>query len=224
MKILAPIKGFIKANAPHGSISQYFGENPALYNKCPEGGITINGVQTYLIGHNGIDIVAPWYTPIYSVSAGLVTDLKDDTTGYGRHVRVSSGIPEGGGYEWTYGHLEKIVVGAVDKIEAGQLLGYMGNTGMVYSAQNLNPTMNGLWKPNSNQYYGTHLHLGCRQYDSRGTVMNYDNGYFGSFDFIDMLPDNEVNIAEYQTEKLNIFIRQVVWALGKLGIKIDTTK
>lgn len=212
MKVGAPINGFIKANAPHGSISQYFGENPALYSTICH---PVDGVKTCMIGHNGIDIVAPWFTPILSVCDGVVSDVKDSPSGYGKHVRVS-----GGGREWTYGHLAEIKVVKGQSVSEGQILGNMGNTGMVYSAQNLNDTMNGLWKPNSNKYYGTHLHLGCRLFDKFGTIIDYKNGYFGSFDFIDMLPDNGINKEEYENEKVSIFMKQFIWALKKIGYVI----
>jgi murein DD-endopeptidase MepM/ murein hydrolase activator NlpD len=219
MKIQAPIKGFIKSNAPYGSISQYFGENPEMYSKICH---PINGKNTCMIGHNGIDIIAPWYTPLLAVQDGVVTDIKFSPDGYGKHIRFNAPFNGMFGREWTYGHLAEfhkdMHVGK--RVKAGDVLGYMGNTGFVVSSHD----GNGFWKAGSNQYAGTHLHLGLREYNAQGHVLNYSNGYFGSIDFIDLLPDDGINHEQMENEKVGILMKQVIWALGKIGYKIDLTK
>lgn len=171
-KIGKPFKEFKNASYPTGSVTQWFGENPELYGKiCPV-------VGQCLAGHNGIDMVAPWGTPLYAVEDGVVSEAKDSPEGYGIYVRTKNQ-----NREWTYGHLSKLAVKEGDTVSVGTYIGDMGNTGFVVSSQ----TANGFWK--YNPYLGTHLHLGCRSLDNGKRVLNYGNGYFGSFDFKDYLPD-----------------------------------
>lgn len=160
-----PYKDFKNALYSKGSISQYFGGNPEYYNKvCSQG--------ECLSGHNGIDMMGSWGTPILCVQDGKVIDIHNDKgDGYGNYVRILSGE-----LEWIYGHLSSISVVKGQDIKTGTQLGCMGNTGMVTPK----PT---IWQP----FAGTHLHLGCRRVVN-GTVQNYNNGFFGSFDFKDMLP------------------------------------
>lgn len=177
MKIGKPFDSFKNAPYPQGSITQYFGENPALYGKiCP-------APNQCLAGHNGIDIVAPWGTPLYAVDDGTVIEAKDSPEGFGLYVRTLSYGPDG--KEWTYGHLSKIAVQQNQVIKRGDYIGDMGNTGFVVS----NATANGFWK--HNPYLGTHLHLGVRNRPYGRKVENYGNGYFGCYDFKDMLPSSD---------------------------------
>lgn len=183
-----PIKNFSLAPYPHGNISQFYGENPALYraNVCHSG--------ECMQGHNGLDIVAPWGTPIYAVEGGIVADAKDTPTGYGKHIRILSEHDLGRKREWTYGHLSRIDVQIGDRVEEGQQIGLMGNTGFVVSGATP------YWQ--HNPYAGTHLHLGLRilipwmlqgsyslsygthlpEFIFRGNVQAYANGFFGSID------------------------------------------
>ena len=185
MKISNPIKGFVNKYSPNGSVSQYLYENVALY-KSANIGLTK--------GHNGIDVVAPYGTPIYAVEGGLVVDVRNDASGYGMHCRIlCDNEDKKGGREWTYGHASKNLVKIGDRVEAGQQIQEMGNTGFVVSDVNAL----GFWVKGSNKYAGTHLHLGVREfkYDKNGwrwnpntpkiTILNYDNGSLGAVDFKD---------------------------------------
>lgn len=170
-----PIKGFKNEKYPEGSITQWYGENPALYGTiCYQG--------SCLTGHNGYDIVAPWGTPLYAVDDGQIVDVKESEGGYGKHVRLLSN-----NFEYTYGHLSRIDVKLGQQVKAGEQVGLMGNTGFVVSGATP------FWK--HNPYAGTHLHLGKREFKPRvgsetfniqylnsiqGNILNYDNGLFGS--------------------------------------------
>jgi len=182
MKLHEPVKDFKPSSYPLGDVTQWYGENVALYSTiCPAPGMCMVG------GHNGIDIVRPWGTPILAVTDGLVVDLKESATGYGKHIRAIS--PDG--FEFTYGHLSRIDVKLGDKVKAGRQIGLMGNTGFVVSGATP------FWK--ANPYAGTHLHLGVRKVTHvpnplepasliylsgtpdvyRCNVENYNNGCFG---------------------------------------------
>lgn len=198
--MIAPIKGFKAKNYPDGNITQWFGEHPELYSQfCST---ALNGIKTCLSGHNGIDIVAPWGTPILCVEAGQVADVKDNPDGYGRYIRITTK----GGNEWTYGHLSRIDVKIGDEVVDGQQVGLMGNTGFVVSGATP------YWK--YNPYAGTHLHLGLRKikYSSQGwsynyslpkfIVLNYDNGFMGSVDYRkDLEASEEVVVVPQENEQ-----------------------
>jgi murein DD-endopeptidase MepM/ murein hydrolase activator NlpD len=200
-----PIKGFKNKKYPKGQVSQWFGENGALYLSVKDS----NGVSILTKGHNGIDIISPWGTPLYAVESGTVCEVKTDPSGYGMHIRFLTET----GNEWTYGHLSDIFVKIGDKITVGQKIANMGNTGFVVSDMNAG----GYWVLVSNKYAGTHLHLGCRKYklDKKGwrynsfspkmTILNSDNGSQGSIDFSDQFnPDSmmgDIEILRRELEK-----------------------
>jgi len=176
MKLHKPHPNCSFKSYPTGSITQFFGENVPLYSKiCPLPGSCMVG------GHNGVDSVAPWGTPIFTVCDGIVADVKYDSGGYGKHVRILSDTDE-----WTYGHLSEINVVLGQQVVAGQVIGKMGNTGFVVSGATP------YWE--FNPYAGTHLHFGRRpiqkvsgieqsdiQYANgqRAKLPFYNNGTFG---------------------------------------------
>lgn len=182
----APIDNYTHQSYPTGSVTQWFGLNPALYGKiCHE---------YCMAGHNGIDIVAPWGTKMYAVKDGVIGNVKNDPNGYGKHLRLFHDRGDGFVEEWPYGHCSKIVVSEGQVAKEGDYLADMGNTGFVVSGATP------FWK--YNPYAGTHLHLGKRlwkKWDGTGTyqltvgnlrlvgVVDYRNGYFGYVDFSEEL-------------------------------------
>ena len=177
MKISKPFNGFIAVDYPKGSVTQWFAENPILYAQAVPG----------LKGHNGIDMVAPWGTPLLAVEDCVVYDINPDKGGYGMYVRLMvTDKKNKEKREWTYGHLSLITCKAGDKLKAGDQIGLMGNTGFVISDSN----GNGFW--HYNPYAGTHLHLGLRKYNLKGQIQNYPGDYLGSVDYKDMLDIPEV--------------------------------
>lgn len=172
-----PVKKFNFLKYPYGDCTQWFAENPTLY------------AHLDLNGHNGIDIVRPWGEHLFAVESGVICDLKDDPNGYGMHVRILAEYKKGKYHEWTYGHLSYIHVKIGQRVEEGQYIGNIGNTGFVVS----NATANGFWK--ANPYAGTHLHFGLRNAIKSSTgwkysfasspkvdILNYGNGYKGAID------------------------------------------
>ncbi|WP_429843565.1 stalk domain-containing protein [Brevibacillus sp. FIR094] len=77
--------------------------------------------------HEGIDIMAPKGTPIYSVSNGTINKVGWNTYG-GWRVNITD---ENGQYRMYYAHLQAYAPGLhVGKtIKAGQLIGFVGDTG-----------------------------------------------------------------------------------------------
>ncbi|WP_347340727.1 M23 family metallopeptidase [Sphingomonas sp. CROZ-RG-20F-R02-07] len=75
--------------------------------------------------HKGIDIGAPWGTPIYAVVDGQV-QFAGRTAGYGNFIKLA----HGGGLATGYGHLSRIAVAPGSRVVRGQVIGYVGSTGM----------------------------------------------------------------------------------------------
>lgn len=98
--------------------------------------------QEYKDGHNGIDIVREGYNldNIVAHSDGTVVEVinncnvntPDDPTNPGNMVKID----HGNGYQTRYLHMAynsvKVKVG--DKVNKGQVIGYMGNTGNSFGA------------------------------------------------------------------------------------------
>jgi murein DD-endopeptidase MepM/ murein hydrolase activator NlpD len=76
--------------------------------------------------HPGMDFASEQGTPIYSTGDGLIEIADNLAQGYGNHVVINHGF----GYQTLYGHMSKIAVHANQKINRGQLIGYVGSTGL----------------------------------------------------------------------------------------------
>lgn len=75
--------------------------------------------------HNGIDMACPAWTPIYATRGGKVTIAKYSDSA-GNYVQIN----HGDGYSSVYMHMIQYVVSYGDYIAQGQLIGYVGNTGL----------------------------------------------------------------------------------------------
>lgn len=75
--------------------------------------------------HEGIDIFAPFRTPVIAVSAGRITTVNENNLG-GKVVWFR---PEGKDYTLYYAHLDEQTVDAGQVVNYGDTLGRMGNTG-----------------------------------------------------------------------------------------------
>lgn len=81
--------------------------------------------KTYKM-HSGIDFTAPTGTPIYATGNGRVVPAPDGASGYGNHVVLDHGF----GYKTLYAHMYKSKVKMGQRVKRGQLIGYVGNTGL----------------------------------------------------------------------------------------------
>jgi murein DD-endopeptidase MepM/ murein hydrolase activator NlpD len=79
----------------------------------------------YVRMHAGIDFGAPYGSPIYAVADGVVT-FAGRHGGHGNYVRLQ----HGGGLGTGYGHMSRIAVGNGTRVRAGQVIGYVGSTGL----------------------------------------------------------------------------------------------
>lgn len=94
--------------------------------------------------HWGIDITAPSGTPIYATADGTVS-FNGRKGGFGKTCMIDHGY----GYETQYGHMKTIMVRKGQKVKRGEIIGYVGNTGLseaphvhyevMYNGQKVNP-------------------------------------------------------------------------------------
>lgn len=75
--------------------------------------------------HMGVDIANEVNTPIRATADGLVTYAGWES-GYGRVVVIEHGY----GFSTRYGHCNRLNVGVGDEVTRGEVIGYMGTTGM----------------------------------------------------------------------------------------------
>lgn len=72
--------------------------------------------------HEGVDIFAPRGTPVLAVAGGLATPRESRLGGKTVWLRSR-------GASYYYAHLDSVAVSAYDRVDAGAVLGYIGNTG-----------------------------------------------------------------------------------------------
>lgn len=80
------------------------------------------GASTY---HQGIDLAAPEGTPIRAVRSGTVTAAR-----YGSAGGYQVVINHGDGYGSIYMHMTHYIVASGQKVTQGQVIGYVGSTGI----------------------------------------------------------------------------------------------
>ena len=106
------------------------------------------GASTY---HQGVDLAGPQGTPIYASRGGTVT-----TATFGKSAGYYVTINHGDGFSSVYMHMTNYVVSKGTTVSQGQLIGYMGSTGVST---------------------GSHLHFGIAYNGSYVNPANYISFY-----------------------------------------------
>ncbi|WP_424493201.1 M23 family metallopeptidase [Salinimicrobium sp. GXAS 041] len=75
--------------------------------------------------HYGMDFTAPRGTPVYATGDAIVERADNRSSGYGKHIRLNHGY----GYVSLYAHLYKYNVKVGQKVQRGDLIGFVGSTG-----------------------------------------------------------------------------------------------
>lgn len=76
--------------------------------------------------HHGMDFTAPRGTPIHATGDGVVRAVKRSGRGYGNSVKIDHGY----GYQTMYAHMQKYIVKKGQKIKRGDIIGFVGNSGL----------------------------------------------------------------------------------------------
>ena len=88
-------------------------------------GMRRHPILGYVRKHSGIDFAASWGSPIYAVTDGRV-QYAGWHGGHGNYVRLD----HGGGIASGYGHMSRIAVAPGMAVGRGQIIGYVGSTGL----------------------------------------------------------------------------------------------
>lgn len=75
--------------------------------------------------HYGIDIANRSGTTVTATMGGVVADIGDRPTGYGKYVIIRHGY----GFQSLYAHLDRVTVWEGQRVSQGAKIGEMGNTG-----------------------------------------------------------------------------------------------
>jgi murein DD-endopeptidase MepM/ murein hydrolase activator NlpD len=90
-------------------------------------GMRIHPVYKTRKMHEGMDFTASIGTPIYATANGTVIKSTYATGGYGKHVIIKHGEF---GYQTLYAHMNQINVTKNQLVKRGEIIGYVGNTGL----------------------------------------------------------------------------------------------
>ncbi|QYJ07434.1 M23 family metallopeptidase [Qipengyuania flava] len=74
--------------------------------------------------HKGVDLAAPTGTPIYATADGYVSKAQWFSS-YGKYVSIEHGA----NLQTRFAHMSRITVEAGERVEKGDLIGYVGSTG-----------------------------------------------------------------------------------------------
>jgi len=88
-------------------------------------GARFHPILGYTRMHAGVDIGAAWGSPIVAAAPGVVS-FAGYHGGHGNYVRLE----HGGGLGTGYGHMSRIAVAPGERVSAGEVIGYVGSTGL----------------------------------------------------------------------------------------------
>lgn len=108
-----------------GQTDQGFFGSPVNGHLTSGYGMRRHPILGYVRMHAGVDFAASWGSPIYAVTDGRV-QYAGWHGGHGNYVRLD----HGGGIATGYGHMSRIGVAPGMAVRRGQIIGYVGSTGL----------------------------------------------------------------------------------------------
>jgi hypothetical protein len=94
--------------------------------------------------HKGLDFTAPYGTPVYATGDGIVAEAYNSPS-YGNVIFIDHNFD----FETRYAHLARFIVSKGQKVKRGEIIGYVGNTGIstaphlhyeiLFSGKHINP-------------------------------------------------------------------------------------
>jgi murein DD-endopeptidase MepM/ murein hydrolase activator NlpD len=120
----------------NGDSSQWFeasgvGESKGALSRPVNGPVTSgfggrrHPILGYMRMHSGLDFKASYGQPIFAVTDGVVA-YAGRKGGYGNFVQLN----HGGGLASGYGHMSRIATRPGSRVRRGQIIGYVGSTGL----------------------------------------------------------------------------------------------
>ena len=89
-------------------------------------GLRIHPIYKISKFHSGMDFTAPLGTEVYSSGDGTIESVNSGLRGMGNYVVINHGF----GYSSLYAHLDSFSVKTGQKVHRGDVIGYVGNTGL----------------------------------------------------------------------------------------------
>ncbi len=89
-------------------------------------GLRIHPIYKISKFHAGMDFTAPLGTEVYSSGDGTIESVNSGLRGMGNYVVINHGF----GYSSLYAHLDSYSVRSGQKVHRGDVIGYVGNTGL----------------------------------------------------------------------------------------------
>ena len=119
-----------------GDSSQWFeasgvGDSKGAFSSPVNGGVTSgfgsrrHPILGYMRMHSGLDFKASYGQPIFAVTDGVVA-YAGRKGGYGNFVQLN----HAGGLASGYGHMSRIATRPGSRVRRGQIIGYVGSTGL----------------------------------------------------------------------------------------------
>ncbi len=100
-------------------------ENKDLLRTGSGFGMRFHPILNIYRPHKGLDFVCPKGSEVYATADGKVSSVRWSTT-FGKVVEINHGY----GYLTLYGHLSEYAVKLRQKIKRGDLIGYVGSSGL----------------------------------------------------------------------------------------------
>jgi murein DD-endopeptidase MepM/ murein hydrolase activator NlpD len=88
-------------------------------------GLRIHPIYKIIKFHYGMDFTAPAGTDVYASGNGVVQSVQTSQRGLGKNIVIDHGY----GYSSTYAHLSNFNVRVGQKVQRGDVIGFVGNTG-----------------------------------------------------------------------------------------------
>ena len=88
-------------------------------------GMRLHPLLGFMRMHKGVDIGAPHGAPIFAAVGGVVS-FAGRNGGYGNFIKLT----HAGGLSSGYGHLSRYAVRPGERVRQGQVIGYVGSTGI----------------------------------------------------------------------------------------------
>jgi murein DD-endopeptidase MepM/ murein hydrolase activator NlpD len=88
-------------------------------------GLRIHPIYKIIKFHTGMDFTAPTGTDVYATGNGVISSVQSSQRGLGNNIIIDHGF----GYTSIYAHLDRFNVRKGQKVQRGDVIGYVGNTG-----------------------------------------------------------------------------------------------
>ncbi|MBP7849271.1 MAG: M23 family metallopeptidase [Lentimicrobiaceae bacterium] len=89
-------------------------------------GYRVHPIFKRVMFHDGLDFTAPTGTKVYATGDGVVVEAKHARYGYGNTIIIDHGF----GYKTVYAHLQSFKVRPGQRVERGDVIATVGNTGL----------------------------------------------------------------------------------------------